>query len=277
MENELMAAVANNDTEMVKKLISGRSIRLDFLGGNGYSPLQGASISGFEEIVKILLDNKADTELKSEKDGFTALHFAAAEGHTRIVRMLLAAGANPNSKDKWGNTTLFRAGNKEEIAHLLIKAGGDPGIENEQGISPLNSPAAAFNYLKKVHQQIEEPNYRALVNKGDACELSKALKTMRGDLEAKNEQGKSALYLAVEKENREMITLLLEAGADVNTQEKFGYTPLAIVAMRGKLDLVELLIKNGAKTDILLPHNNTLENLAIKHTTVLDFLKNRQN
>lgn len=273
MSNTLISAVAKNDLDTAKKIIEGGA-DINFLGEKGYSPLHGASISGFDKMTKLLLENKADTELKSLDSGFTALHFAASEGHIDIVKILLEAGANPNSKDSWGNTPIFQAGNKEEIGKLMILAGGDPGIENENGISPLNSPAMAFKYLQSQSENKEVVNLRALVNKEDINGLTKALASKSGDLEAKNEQGKSPLYLAVEKENIELIQLLLTAGADINTQEKFGYTPLAIAAMRGKLDLVELLIKNGAKTDITLPHNNTLESLAGKHPLVLDFLKN---
>lgn len=272
MSKALISAVAKNDLDAAKKLIEEKA-DINFLGEKGYSPLHGASINGFDKMVKLLLENKADTELKSLDGGFTALHFAAVEGHIDTVKILLEAGANPNSKDNWGNTPIFRAGINEEIGKLIILAGGDPSIENESGVSPLNSPAMAFKYLQSGSKNKEEVNLRALVNKEDIEGLTKALESKNGDLEVKNEQGKSPLYLAVEKENTELIQLLLAAGADINTQEKFGYTPLAIAAMRGKLDLVKLLIQNGAKTNITLPHNNTLESLATKHPLVLDFLK----
>lgn len=272
MENELLHAIINNNPESLSELLK-QGTSINFLGGKGYSPLHGACINGNESIVKLLLSNQADPELKSSDGGFTALHFAAAEGHLNIVRLLLEHGANPNSRDQWGNTPIFRAGNKEEIGKLIVKFGGDPFLENENGISPLNSPAMAFKYLKLENKEHEEINYRALVNKGDNILLAKCLDEKKGDIEAKNDQGKSPLYLAVESENIEAITLLINAGADINTQEKFGYTPLAIAVLRGKIDLVKLLIEKGAKTDVSLPHESTLTSLASKHPEVREYLK----
>jgi len=268
----LMKAVANNDLTSVKKLVEDDHVDINFLGDKGYSPLHGASINGYTPIVTFLLEKGADTELQSTDGGFTALHFAATEGHLDVVRLLLNAKANPNSKDQWGNTPIFRAGNKEEIGKLIIQSGGDPSIENEHGISPLNSPAMAFRYLQP-QQKSDEINLRALVNKEDIDSLAKALESKSGDLEAKNEQGKSPLYLAIEKGNTKIIALLLAAGADINTQEKFGYTPLAIAAMRGNLDLVKLLLEKGAKTNIELPHGNTLITLSERHPEVSNYLK----
>ncbi len=49
-----------------------------------------------------------------DKDGATALHFAASEGHHRIVERLLLMGAKV-LKDLWGGTPLHDAAENGEL------------------------------------------------------------------------------------------------------------------------------------------------------------------
>jgi ankyrin repeat protein len=77
-------------------------------------------------IVKFLLDNKADVNAKSKK-GWTPLHFVALTGDKEIAELLLSRGADVNSKDEDGETPLSMAesflGGQKEIGDLLRKHG----------------------------------------------------------------------------------------------------------------------------------------------------------
>eukprot|EP00434_Breviolum_minutum_P032768 symbB.v1.2.028979.t1/scaffold2981.1/size65978/4 len=63
------------------------------------------------EIVKELINAKADLNLK-DKNGDTALMWAAKKGHREIVKELISAKADLNLKDKDGNTALILAAKK---------------------------------------------------------------------------------------------------------------------------------------------------------------------
>ncbi len=60
------------------------------------------------------------------------------------------------------------------------------------------------------------------------------------------EKYNTALLEAAEKGNSELITFLITAGADVNTADKYGYTPLYRAAVGGHTECVKLLIAAGA-------------------------------
>lgn len=149
MKEELILATAQNDLDKIKELYEN-GIDLNFIGKNGYALLHGASISGYTDIVEFALKSNANPNVVSKDSGFTPLHFAAQEGHTEVVQLLIDYKADINAKDSYGNSPLWRAGNKEEIGLLLVKHGADIHQENNYGKSPANSPAMAYQYLKKI-------------------------------------------------------------------------------------------------------------------------------
>ena len=62
------------------------------------SPLMECCKKGWSQVVRILIDNRANVDYASPKDGSTALMMACHKGYTDIVRLLLVAGANPSLK-----------------------------------------------------------------------------------------------------------------------------------------------------------------------------------
>jgi ankyrin repeat protein len=59
-------------------------------------------------------------------------------------------------------------------------------------------------------------------------------------------QDQTALMIAAVHGHREMTAWLLEHGSDVNQSNSIGFTALSLAAGRGYLDIVELLLNNGA-------------------------------
>ena len=79
-----------------------------------------------------MLDNGADIDARSTKQGFTALITAAAIGNESVVLLLLKHGADKNIAERGGHTALDRARQYEhpDIAELL---------EDESSASANNS------------------------------------------------------------------------------------------------------------------------------------------
>ena len=74
---------------------------------------------------------------------------------------------------------------------------------------------------------------------------------------------RSALMLAVEKGNNRIVSLLLQAGADVNRQNKDGDTALLHVAEQGNACLLNMLIKAGADVNGIFQDGETALMLAL--------------
>lgn len=110
----------------------------------GETPLQAASSNGHASVVAELLNagvNVANTGRDVRQP--SALHLAAGNGRTEVVRMLIASGAAVNARDAEGNTPLHAALDlffvgPEAIHELLRHPQIDTTVRNESGDTPLD-------------------------------------------------------------------------------------------------------------------------------------------
>jgi len=68
----------------------------------------------------------------------TLLCLAAHRGYEKIVKAMIAAGADVNKKDTWGGTALFDAAmaGHSKVVKMLLKAGAKTDIERREGGTP---------------------------------------------------------------------------------------------------------------------------------------------
>jgi cytohesin len=98
------------------------------------TPLHYAADEGHTEVVELLIANGADVNAKDE-EGWTPFHLAAYWGGKDIVELLIAAGADVNAKNNWIGTPLDIATHPEnpidtaETADLIRKHGGKTSEE----------------------------------------------------------------------------------------------------------------------------------------------------
>ena len=82
----------------------------------------------------------------------------------------------------------------------------------------------------------------------DRTEVVAALLRRGASIEARNDYRRTPLMLCA-RERGQAATgrLLIEAGADVNAEDKFGSTALELATWRGKAEFIDLLLEKGAK------------------------------
>ncbi|KAH7150770.1 ankyrin repeat-containing domain protein [Fusarium sp. MPI-SDFR-AT-0072] len=93
-------------------------------GANPGSPLHIASAMGHLKVVKTLIAYGANVD-EVDAAGYSPIHYATRNNHTAIVVLLLENGADIHSRDPEGCTPLFRASQKgnNEIVERLLKHG----------------------------------------------------------------------------------------------------------------------------------------------------------
>lgn len=165
---------------------------------------------------------------------------AAAKGDITRIRHWLGTGCYPNIQDKRFRTAvLFAAQNDQEEAFFeLVKAGADLHL-NQSGRSVLE----------------------AAVCHTSASGLRMVRAVLEGGL--KHSDGlASAFNLACRYGNSEVVLALLAAGADVNHE----YQPLFSAVENNLPKVVEILLKQGARTNIRLPRDEFGSNKFYKKT-----------
>ncbi len=146
---DLAEAIEDDDLEGIHQLID-RGVNVDVRDPSGQTPLMLASLYGKTAIVEALLAAGANPNLTSEIEGLehgaTALMMAAespfAQDRPRLIAALIAAGADPDTRDtEQGWTALMRAvltrGGLVDSVKALLAAGADLGIRDHEGNTAL--------------------------------------------------------------------------------------------------------------------------------------------
>ncbi|CAI9731786.1 repeat domain-containing 46-like [Octopus vulgaris] len=117
--------------------------------------LKDAILDGDISKVKELLDLKTYDTNEQTNSGKTALHLAAIRGYSEIIELLLNHGANPNIKDRNGNTPLHWCGHIEST-DLLVSHGASLSIRNKMHKTPIQLaerrgvPIEVLNHMIKL-------------------------------------------------------------------------------------------------------------------------------
>ncbi|WP_283136940.1 ankyrin repeat domain-containing protein [Rhizohabitans arisaemae] len=147
VENELVSAAALGENAEAERLLAGGASP-DEPDEDGDTALYRAAVQGHADIVRMLLAAGADPDREGTGDGGgLPLCAAACWGHLDAVVALLDAGADPNRReDEAGSamTALHWAASNEHLAvvNTLLARGAAPDLGGATGRTALSHAAA---------------------------------------------------------------------------------------------------------------------------------------
>ncbi len=196
----------------------------------GRTALMYAASSQFSEIVDALLHSRADVN-EEDSSGETALHFAAGLASSSWNLIDTGADYRRPTANFWPN--LLPPSPKPEVVALLLAAGADPNAVDFDGATALMYAA-------------EE----------GVPEVLRALLAEQADMNVQDAEGRTALMYATDHCQTESVRLLVHAGTDVTLKDNNGYTALKNEFVASSRDLgtdYVATIANKSSTSFGLP------------------------
>ena len=244
----------------------------------GLTPLLFAAREGCVACAAALIEGGADLEL-ADPEGISPLLMAVINTRWDLAMLLLGKGADANTWDYWGRSALYaavdlntipRGGRPDrpsldettplEVVARLLAAGANANarlklpppfrnVGNDRGLDGLLTTGTTP--LLRAAKALDAPAVRLLLRHGADISLTNS----RGITPLMAAAGMGSVdadtrgfYLSDDTQKRaiDSLTLLLEAGGDVNAKDPRGLTPLHEASRWGWNDVVRFLVAKGA-------------------------------
>ncbi|MBV8624878.1 MAG: ankyrin repeat domain-containing protein [Herbaspirillum sp.] len=133
----LMLSIREDSMKAFDLLVNAPDVNLEAQATNGDTPLMLAAFYGNVPVVKLLLAR----EVEVNRPGWTALHYAAINGSSEIVKLLLDASAyvDAESPDEQMTPVMLAAMRGRVAAVAALRDGGaDLSLKNKEGLTALD-------------------------------------------------------------------------------------------------------------------------------------------
>ncbi|CAG8513426.1 3357_t:CDS:2, partial [Gigaspora rosea] len=175
----------------IKSAIEKYNAEVNCKNQNGKTALHWAAKNGYTFIIEILMKNKAWVD-EIDNNGDTSLFYAVEAGHEKVINILINHQANVNHINNNSEIALHKAAyhGHQKIVQILLKKTTNIKAISDNGWTTLHFAAAAGH-----------------------VEVNKILLERNGNINTANEYSKTVLYCAAENKHTETVKYLLEIEA----------------------------------------------------------------
>jgi ankyrin repeat protein len=239
LRTPLHQSAAFNTVENARLLIEKGAV-IDIENNNGETPLITAIQYKSIDVASLLIEFGADIIFLTEPPDssvmpiwgweFWNIHrpieWAVSRNSPEIVNLLIGAGVGISKETVSNNSLLHYASrfNYQEIITLLIQAGINVDTKDSSGRTPL--------YLVVNNRPVRYEAARILLEHGADPNFYYNSETL--------------LHTAVTEQDTILASLLIDFGANVNTVNRIGFTPLFYAVFIDNVSIASRLISNGA-------------------------------
>lgn len=268
-QTALFLAIQGGGRQSLLNMLLDKGADVNHQDHDGKSPLMVAALSGRD--CKVLLRHGANVAMVDQA-GNTALWYAASAGSATSASSLLQGGSGSvvNQPGEKGKTPFAIAcwNTHAEVARILFAHGADPNSKDDYGQNPLNLATQFTMHLNPAQKPVATPQSISTVDQWTARQRS-LLGVLQVLVEAKvnlntydfegftpllnllrfqkNQWGVPAQAAAFSQASQDNANFLLNSGANPNmaSRERF-ITPLAFCAYNGYPSTAQFLLAKGA-------------------------------
>jgi serine/threonine protein kinase/ankyrin repeat protein len=259
----IFKAISMHETPAVVEFISYATsvLGLDVFSVNNtegnsilYCVCEAGNAQLLSHILSLLLLEPRKEKLRyinhANREGCTALFIAASCGHLECVQKLIAAGANVDQYNAACQSVIYAAAqhSHSDIVDALIDAKADINIADTNGLVPADittdiTIATRLQKLNSIHKE-----FLSIAKRGVVSEFHELYRlNPQLNINFENEDGRTALFLAVCDNRAEMVEALLAAGADVTVADNWEENVLHCACLYAKdTRIVNMLLDTKA-------------------------------
>lgn len=226
-------------------------------------------------------------DINKKIDNITPLGLAIKTKNIIIIGKIINAGADINTSISDNISALTYAivvRSDNELIKYLLEKGANVNIyskiyinkdeyyiapplffainkRNKELIEKLIEYGAEVNTTYKSFTGTNVPLFHEAVNK-DYRDIMIILKNAGADINAYNSLGNTAFFEAVVDHSLSTVKTLIDIGVDINKKTLDGKTPLEAAAEENKVDIVKLLLEKGADINIINRNGETVRQMA---------------
>ena len=259
----LLAAIGTGDCNTVRWLIE-QGVDVNHCDKNGFTAVHIAAMQGNLDVVKLLKESGANIHVEDNEGSYSVMLAAIGTGDCNTVRWLIEQGVDVNHCDKNGFTAVHIAAKQGnlDVLKLLKESGANIHVQNEMDRNSIMSAAIGTGDCNTVRWLIEQGvDVNHCSKKGVTAvhiaaqqgnlDVLKLLKESGANIHAQTEMGSNSIMSAsVGTGDCNTVRWLIEQGVDVNHCDKNGFTAVHIAAKQGNLDVLKLLKESGANIHV---------------------------
>ncbi|XP_048250649.1 uncharacterized protein LOC124152553 [Haliotis rufescens] len=263
--NILHVACLGGYVDMIKYVLSQKTVDINSRGEYGEIPLMKAAEKGHRQVFGLLVTEGADVYLV-DSDGDNILHVACVAGHVDMVKYVLSQKiVDINSRGKHGRTPLMVAAVKghRQVFDLLVTQGADVTLVDD-GRNNILHVACLGGYVDMVKyvlsQKTAEINSRGRYGETPLMKAAEKghrqvfdlLVTRGAGVSLVDELRNSILHVACLGGHVDIVKYVLsQKTADINSRGQYGRTPLMVAAVNGHRQVFGLLVTQGADVTLV--------------------------
>ena len=250
----LILAAENGFNEIVQHLLDGfaTALNVNACDAVGRTALYAACEGGKFPVVVCLLEWAKNYQLENGNEEFpldvnlgtvemgSPLCVACKTGYTKVVSILLDYKCHVNAITQDKRSALFVAVERGAVNTTKILLSKRPPVNGKRQLEVFQ--------VKNPHKDLEEA--RTYVNA--STDILGVDPTEAGVLvDLANDSGKTPLFVAAERGNAVLVTILLEAGVEPSKPTFLNKTPLYAAAENGHREVVRLLLERCTRKEAM--------------------------